>query len=66
MLGSLRERVSKDCTFECAGQRWSTLHQKGALTMIGQQLTFAASTIERVGSSKFSQSEVDWVISLAG
>src|SRR6266481_431156 len=30
------------------------------------RLTFAASTIERVGSNKISQSEVDWVIGPMG
>jgi len=30
------------------------------------RLTFAASTIERVGSNKINQSEVDWVIRPAG
>ena len=29
-------------------------------------LTFAPSTIERIGSNKISQSELDWVIGLAG
>ena len=65
-LGSLSEGVSTDCTSECAAQPWTTLHQERALTMIRQQLTFAPSTIERIGSNKISQSEVDWVISSAG
>jgi hypothetical protein len=42
------------------------LHRKAALTTIGSPLTFAPSTIERIGSSKISQSEVDWVIGSAG
>lgn len=45
---------------------WWTLHLKWALTMIGQPFNFRPSTIERIGSSKISQSEVDWVISSAG
>ena|SRR5437868_11083802 len=40
------------------------LHRKGALTTSSQRLTFAPSTIERVGSNKIGRPEVDWVISL--
>ena len=42
MLGSLSMSFSTNCTSECADQLWSTLHQKGALTMIKQPFNFRA------------------------
>jgi hypothetical protein len=42
MLGSVNMRVSMDCTSQCADEQRATLHQKGALTMISQALTFRA------------------------
>jgi len=42
----------------------SALHQKRALTTPHLGTMVRPSTIERIGSSKISQSEVDWVIQL--
>jgi hypothetical protein len=61
-----RRRKPRAETVSRPATKKSALHQKRALTTPHLGTMVRPSTIERIGSSKISQSEVDWVISLAG
>jgi len=67
MLGSLSIGIFNGLHFPvCRPAVVDVAPKRGIDNDQPNHLTFGPSTVERIGSNKISQSEVDWVISSAG